>query len=247
MSWILLLAMPMGALAAAPSAAKSGAPPPDARGILTRMAQALSKAPHFSVVIHSSYDTVQPNGYKVEWNDVRKVVLSRPDRMRIDTEQSDGVHSLILFDGKAITAFDESRQVYAQAPQPGGLDVSVIHFVRDMGMRIPLAVLLLGRLPDELDNRVQRVTYVEKTTTLGAPAHHLAGRTATVDFQLWVADSNEPLPFRAVLTYKNARGQPQFRAQFSDWDLTVNPQDSMFASRLLHRQNESPLLLNSRR
>ena len=98
-----------------------------------------------------------------------------------------------------------------------------------MGMRIPLAVLLLGRLPDELNNRVQTVTYVEKTTTLGAPAHHLAGRTATVDFQLWVADGNEPLPLRAVLTYKNARGQPQFRAQFSDWDFNVNPQGSMFA------------------
>ena len=122
MVWVLLFAMPLAAPASPPGAERSGVPPPDARSILTRIAQTLSKAPHFSVVMNSSYDTVQPNGYKVEWNDVRKVALSRPDRLRIDTEQSDGEHSLILFDGKTITAFNESRQVYAQAPQPGELD-----------------------------------------------------------------------------------------------------------------------------
>ena len=165
----------------------------------------------------------------MEWNEIRKVTLSRPDRLRVDMERSDGARSLILFDGKNITTFDERANVYAQAPQPGGIDETVVHYVRDMGMRFPLAMLLVSRLPEELKNRVQTVDYVEKTATLGVPAYHLAGRTATVDFQLWIADGDRPLPQRAVLTYKNAPGQPQFRAQFSDWNLAVNPPDSMFA------------------
>jgi hypothetical protein len=32
-----------------------------------------------------------------------------------------------------------------------------------------------------------------------------------------------------VLTYKNAEGQPQFRAQFSDWNLAPEITESMFA------------------
>jgi hypothetical protein len=32
-----------------------------------------------------------------------------------------------------------------------------------------------------------------------------------------------------VLTYKNAEGQPSFRAQFSDWNLTPDIQDNQFA------------------
>jgi hypothetical protein len=181
-----------------------------------------------SLTVHGAYDAVQQDGSKVEWNEIRKVTMSRPDRLRIDAERSDGARSLVLFDGKNITTFDESSNVYAQAPQPGGVDETVIHFVRDMGMRLPFAVLLLSRLPEELQSRVQTVDYVEKTTTLGAPAHHLVGRTGTVDFQIWIADGDRPLPLHAVLTYRNAPGQPQFRAQFTDWDLAVDPPNSIF-------------------
>jgi hypothetical protein len=211
---------------ATPSAREQG---PDAEAILSRMAEFLSKTPQMSVTVHGAYDAVQQDGSKVEWNEIRKVTLSRPDRLRIDSERSDGARSLILFDGKNITTFDESGHVYAQAPQSGGVDETVIHFVRDMHMRLPLAVLLLSRLPEELQNRVQTVDYVEKTTTLGAPAHHIVGTTATMDFQLWIAEGDRPLPLHAVLTYKYAPGQPQFRALFSDWNLDIKPTESLFA------------------
>jgi hypothetical protein len=203
-------------------------PQADARAIMMRMAEFLSNAQRMSVTLHGAYDALQPEGYKVEWNEVRTVTLSRPNRLRIDSERSDGAHSLVLFDGKEITTFDESGRAYAQAPQPGGVDETVVHFVRDLGMRMPFAVLLLSRLPGELEQRVESVEYVEKTATLGTPAHHIVGRTSTVDFQLWIADGNQPLPLRAVLTYRNEAAQPQFRAQFSDWNLAAEPPDSTF-------------------
>jgi hypothetical protein len=40
--------------------------------------------------------------------------------------------------------------------------------------------------------------------------------------QLWIAQGAQPLPRRVVITYKNAPGQPQFRADFYDW--SVAPQ-----------------------
>jgi hypothetical protein len=86
----------------------------------------------------------------------------------------------------------------------------------------------MSRLPAELEQRVQSVEYVEKTATLSAPAHHIAGRTATVDFQLWIAEGDRPMPLRAVLTYKEAPGQPQFRAQFSDWNFDGQVPESAF-------------------
>lgn len=193
-----------------------------------RMADFLSKAPHLSVTAHSAYDALQPEGDKVEWNDLRMVTLSRPYRLRIDTQRSDGDRSLLVFDGKEITTFDDSARTYAQASHPGSVDDAVVYFVRDLNMRLPLAVLLLSRLPAELQQRVQSVEYVEKTMTLSIPAHHLAGRTATVDFQLWIADGDRPEPLRAVLTYKQAPGQPQFRADFSNWNFDSQPAESAF-------------------
>jgi len=193
------------------------------------MADYLAKSPAWSVTVHTAYDAVQPDGYKVEWNETRKVTLRRPDGLRVESEKSDGARSLVLFNGKTITSFDESGRVYAQAPHPGTVDDAVVYFVHDLGMRLPLAVMLLDRLPAELQQRVQAVKYVEKTVTLGEPADHIAAKTPTVDFQVWIAQGERPLPLRVVLTYKNSRGQPQFRAQFSDWDLDTKPSDALFS------------------
>jgi len=47
--------------------------------------------------------------------------------------------------------------------------------------------------------------------------------------QLWIAKGDQPLPRRMVITYTRAEGQPQFRAQFSDWNLSPEVPDSLFA------------------
>src|SRR5215471_18756691 len=192
---------------------------PDGRAMVMKMADYLAKSPAWSVTVHTAYDAVQPDGFKVEWNEMRKVTLKRPDGLRVESERSDGARSLVLFDGKTITSFDESGRVYAQTPHPGTVNDAVVYFVHDLGMRLPLAVMLTDRLPAELGQRVQAVKYVEKTVTLGEPADHIAAKTPTVDFQVWIAEGDRPLPLRVVLTYKHSRGQPQFRAEFSDWNL----------------------------
>ena len=104
-----------------------------------------------------------------------------------------------------------------------------MYFLKDLHMRLPLAALLLSRLPAELENRTQALDYVEKDIIHGTPVHHLAGRTETVDYQVWIPESAQPLPLRVVLTYKNAEGQPSFRAEFSDWNLAPEIQDNQFA------------------
>ena len=208
--------------------APAGAPP-DARALLVRMGDLIGKTQRLSVTVRTSYDTLQATGQKIEWNEVRTLTISRPDRLRIEAEKSNGARTLVVFNGKEITAFDEAGRAYAQASQPGGVDETLVYFVRDLGMRLPLAVLFTSRAASDLDRRVRSVEYVEKTGILGAPAHHLAGRTDTVNFQVWIADGDQPLPQRIVLTYPDAAGQPEFRAQFSAWNLAAQPADALFA------------------
>jgi hypothetical protein len=199
-----------------------------ARAILTRMAEFLAGAQAFSVSLRGGYDAVQKSGQKIEFGETRKLTLSRPDRLRVEGEDSDGDKTLTVFTGKEIVLVNPTDKVYAVAPQPAGLDNTIVHFVRDLGLRLPLAMMLVSQLPAELKHRVRSVDYVEKTSLYGAPAHHLAARTDTVDFQVWVADGDKPLPQRVVITYKKDKGQPQFRAQLSDWNLAPAIADSTF-------------------
>jgi len=95
-------------------------------------------------------------------------------------------------------------------------------------MRLPLAVMVLSRFPQEVESRLQALDYVERTTIYGKPVHHLVGGTETVDFQVWVEEGDQPLPLRIVLTYKLEEGQPQFRAQFNDWNLAPQIAENEF-------------------
>ena len=217
------------ALAAGRANAQAPAPTPDARAILLKMGEFLGKTERLSTKVLTAYDTVQASGDKVEWNEVRTLTLRRPDRLRMEAEKSNGARSLVIFDGKQITTYDEAGRVYAQAAQAGGIDETLVYFVRDLGMRLPLAVFFLSRAASELGRRVLSVRYIEKTGILGAPAHHLAGRTDTVNFQIWIADGDQPVPQRIVLTYPSAPGQPQFRAHFTAWNLAPDVADASFA------------------
>ncbi len=199
-----------------------------ARAILMRMAEFLAGTQSFSVSVRGDYDAVQTSGQKIEFGENRTVTLSRPDRLRVEGQRSDGVKTLTVFTGKEIVLIDAANNVYATAPQPGGVDQTIVHFVRDLGMKLPLAMLLVSQLPAELTERVQSVDYVEKTSIDGAPSHHLAARTDSVDFQVWVADGATPVPQRVVITYKKAKGEPQFRAQLSEWNFAPAIADSTF-------------------
>lgn len=190
----------------------------EAMTILTAMANNLASLKSFTVMFRDGYDVVQSTGQKIEFGDTRTITLSRPSQLRVEEISSDGTSDLTLFDGKNVTVLNAEDNVFAQAAQPGSIDDTLVYFVRDLKMRMPLARLLTTRLPVDLSKRVKTIDYVESTDINGVPTHHLAGRTDDVDFQYWITEGDRPLPLRVVLTYVHAPGQPQFWANFSNWN-----------------------------
>lgn len=213
-----------------------------ARNMVMRMAEFLAKTSQFSVQLASSYDALQQSGQMIEFGESRKITVNRPDGLRVELTQSDGEQHLVQYDGKQITIFNPLQNVYAQASISGGIDTAIMYFLRDLGMRLPLAMLLTSRLPAEIDRRTQSYSYVEKTVIDETPVHHVAGRTETVDYQAWIPEAGQPLPLRIVLTYKNAEGYPAFRAEFSDWNLTPEIMDSLFVFAPSEKMQKIPFL-----
>ena len=190
----------------------------EARALLKAMADHLAGLQSFTVNFRDGYDVVQATGQKIEFGETRRITLARPNQLRVEEIASDGRLDLALFDGKDITVFNADTNLFARAPQPGTVDDALVYFVRDLRMRMPLAKLLTTRLPTEWPKRVKTVDYVESVDIAGVRTHHVAGRTDAVDFQYWIKDGPSPLPLRVVLTYSGEPGQPQFWANFSDWN-----------------------------
>lgn len=187
---------------------------------LMNMARFLAQQQRFSVSVRSGYDAIQEDGERIEFGEKRRYLLQRPDRLRVELERSDGEKGLVLFDGRMITAFKPGDNVYATAEKPGTVDGALVYLVRDLQLTLPLARMFHTGLPQQFEQLVQSVDYVETDLLLDVPADHLAVRTAEVDCQFWIAQGGQPVPLRVVLTYKNAPGQPRFWANFSDWHLS---------------------------
>ena len=197
--------------------------------LLMNAADFLAQAKQFSVDIQARYDVLQSTGEKIEFSEVRNVALSRPDLMRVDVVQSDGDKNLILFNGREIIAYSPDDKMYATASMAGNVDQAITFLIDDLGLKLPLAMMFVTKLPSEFKNRVRSVAVVEKDVTMDVPNTHLAVRTDEVDFQIWIPSEGDPLPSRVVITYKNEPGQPQFSANFSKWNLAPKLPEGFFA------------------
>jgi len=144
--------------------------------ILKNMSQYLAQTERFSVTIRDGYDAVQQSGQKIEYGEVRKVIVSRPDRLRFEIERSDGEKALVVFNGTDLTVYTANKNVYATVAKQGTLDQVIKYAVDDLKIRVPLAVMLLSTLPSELDSLVVSADYVEATTITDVPCDHVAAR-----------------------------------------------------------------------
>jgi len=211
-----------------PGPADDGKSAEQAKSVMKRMADYLSQAKRFSVSVDTGFDAVQEFGQKIEFGETRKIVLSRPDRLRIDATKRDGSQSQLIFDGKEIALFFARENVYATEARPGTVDQAVEYFTNDLDMRLPLAEMLSSKLAEVLPDLVRDAAYVEKSFVAGIPCDHVAFRGDEADLQLWVAQGAKPLLQRLVITYTRIDGRPQFWAQFSNWDFAPKVNDSLF-------------------
>lgn len=215
--------------------------------ILNRMADTLAQAKGFTVTIRSNYDAVQDDGQKIEFGERRTVTLSRPDALKVESEDSAGKKTIVTYDGKAITVYTPADNVYGQVEKAGSVDDAVHYLVQDLQIRLPLALLLVTTLPDELDDRLVALEYVERDVLTPVPTDHLAAQTEDVDFQVWIPVEGPALPQRITITYKNDDGEPQFRADLTDWALNPDVPAARLAFRPPDGAERIPFLARVRR
>lgn len=198
----------------------------DAASLLTDMAKKLSSTNAFSVTMQIRYEALQESGQLIEFSEHRDMILRRPEELRVDVRQSDGDEGGLVINSKTITQFNLSEGVYSQFDRSDGVDGSIRYAVSRLGIRLPLARLLVADLPQALAKKVKSVAFVETLRLGDAPLEHIIAVGPEIDAQFWIRE--DKLPARIVLTYKNAPGQPRFSADFIDWDLAPEPGPNTF-------------------
>jgi hypothetical protein len=195
---------------------------------LKRSSDFLAAQKSFRFDAHLGFDVVQSTGQKLEFGGSRKVTVRRPDRIRVEAESRAGNETTLTFDGKTISIDLTNEKAYVSVEKPGTLDAAIDYLVDDLGVPAPFADLLYSDFFSGVADRIESGFIVGESTIGKCECLHLAFSTQDIDVQMWVEDGDRPLPYRVVITYKEAEGSPQFWGQFLNWDLSVDTPDSLF-------------------
>ena len=202
----------------AASRAQEQAIEPEALRILERMTDYLGALDAFSLATDNMLEDVLVTGEKIQYDFTANVDIQRPDRLRAE-RTGDLFQQVVVYDGETLTIYNPGDGHYAQAAAPDNLD-DVLHFARDtLDIVPPTGDMVYSNAYELLTAAVTHASVVGKSMVGGVRCDHLAFRTPLVDWQIWIADGDRPLPHKYVLTTMDDPARPQYIVLMSQWNV----------------------------
>ena len=199
---------------AASSCAEAGET--EARSLLKAMSDYMAGQKTISFDYDANFEIVSTDDQKIALASSGKVALSRPDKIRA-TRVGGFANVEMVFDGKTLTLLGKNANVYTQVDIPGSVD-HLIDELKDKYHRpLPAADLLLSNAYEQLTPDVLDVKDLGSGVIGGMECDHLAFRNKEVDWQIWIAQGDQPYPCRFVITSKLVAGGPQYSIQVRNW------------------------------
>ncbi len=157
-----------------------------------------------------------------------KVVARRPDRLRVEMDGDDGT-TQIFYDGKTLVLYAPARKEYVSLAVPDTIDGMLKEAEARLGVDFPLADFLSLAPNKAFLTGVTEGKVVGEVTVNGVPSRHMTFlQPPGIELEMWLAKTDQSLPQRLFITYRSVSGQPNFIAQFADWNLSATPTDADF-------------------
>jgi hypothetical protein len=207
--------------------AQAPAVDPAATQILRRMTDYLGNLQRFSLDTQNTIEAVYDSGQKIQYDLSTTVLVQRPNKVRAD-RKGDLVSQVVIYDGKTLTVYNATNKYYAVAAAPDNID-DALHFARDtLDIVPPSGDLIYSNSFDLLTAGVTSGTLVGKSMIGGVKCDHLAFRGPVVDWQIWIADGDQPLPRKYSITTRDDPAQPGYWVLMSNWNVAPNVSDASF-------------------
>ena len=158
----------------------------------------------------------------------KEVSLRRPDRMYMKITGADRSGEA-FYDGRAVSLVEGAQKMYAQVNVPPTIDETLDLLAVRFDVPMPMADFMYSDPYESVMTPHTRGQYIGEESINGSTCHHLSFQQTLLDWQIWIAAGDRPLPCQLEILYKNDEGQPRTRLTFSDWNLGVPLDDAIFA------------------
>jgi hypothetical protein len=202
---------------------------PDADHILKAMATHLGSLKAFSFNYETDTEIIDSAGQKLQFSASGTMALARQGKLKVTRKVPDS-DAAIYFDGKMISLYGKTHNVYAQIASPGPtVDEAIGEFRMATGLDVPGADLMVADPYTALTEDTEEGAVIGTAYVDGVKCEHLAFRNHEVDWQIWISMGDQPLPMKYVITTKWLTGAPEYSLQMTNWAMDPSFNDSEFA------------------
>ena len=200
---------------------------PEAVTRLRAMTDFMSNLKQFSMNVRHLREDVLESGNRVDFEISTKLLIERPNKLRA-ARVGHLVDQVFYYDGKTLTLFNPSDNVYATEPAAATIE-EMLDFAREsLGIGMPVQDLVYRNAFPLLIQDVTLALVVGKEIIGGIKCDHLLFSRPGVDFQVWVAESGPPLPIKYVVTDTGTPELLSITTIISDWNVKPTVADSPF-------------------
>jgi hypothetical protein len=187
---------------------------PRAAELMESVCARAAQAQDLRFTLVDSMDEVQPSGQKLQFGHRRRITLSRPSLLHVEST-GDRAHRSIWKDGETITIADHDHEVFTTLDDPGTIDDMMDMLYYDYGIATPLADILSANPHEVFMKDVETASYVGLHEAGGEPCHHLAMQLPNLDYQVWISEADQRMK-KMVITYWQLPGEPQYTLWIED-------------------------------
>jgi hypothetical protein len=201
---------------------------PAATRVLKRMSDYLTSLKQFSVNTQGTLENTNAAGHRIDLDVSAHAILSRPNKIYAE-RRGDLLDQNFFYDGKTLTLCNPVDKVYATVPAPATIDGTLDYTREKLDLFIPIGDLVYSNCYPLLMQDVTTAAVVGKAVIGGVNCDHLLFSRPGVDFQVWVAVSGKPLPYKYVVTDTTCPELLSISTVLSDWNVAPGVPDSKFA------------------
>ncbi len=201
------------------AAAEAPAIDPQAEEVLKAAADLLKAADQFRFEAEVTVDDHIPLGPMIEYSGSLSAAVKRPGGLRALFSE-DLPYASFWYDGETFTLLNGGLNLYARWAAPPTNDAMMEKLGTETGVSLPLPSLFSADPYRLWMEGPESVHYAGRSRIRGQTAHHIVIVQEEVDAQVWVADGEEPVLLKVMLTDKVLFGLPRFTAHFTGWEFS---------------------------
>jgi hypothetical protein len=198
--------------------AQESAIDPVAAGRLEQSMAYLGAQEKFEVKASMTSEVVLDSEQKIQYDSAGVLSIHRPNKLNAH-RTGELVEQDFIYDGETLTLYSPVDKYYATVDAPDNLDGMLDFSMATLGIIAPAADLLYSNAYQGLMENVMSGFVVGEVELHGVMCDHLAFRDGLVDWQIWIAQGDRPLPMKMVITTLDVPNAPQFSVVMTDWNL----------------------------